>query len=162
MASIMQQQASCARHGQPRAAVPTWFLLVYGISAQLDGDAVVVIGEAGFGELEFQFAEHLDGDQNFFRPLADLLRHLYQNAMDLDQFFFQQADQFVVLLDGFQRFDENGLSAGACAMDYALNTALLLGLNGDDESLAADRYELVLHCAVIGQAAQKAAKGILD
>jgi len=42
------------------------------------------------------------------------------------------------LVDGFQRFDEDGLAAGAGSVDYALDAAFLLDFDGDDEALASD------------------------
>ena len=82
--------------------------------------------------------------------------------MNLGEFFFQQADEFVVLLDGFEGLDEDGLAAGAGAVDYALHAALLLDFDGDDEAFAADGDEFVLHGAAFGEAAQISAQRFLD
>jgi hypothetical protein len=53
------------------------------ICCQLHRYAVVVLGEAGFGELEFQFCEHVDGGQNRLGLRADALRHFQEDAVDL-------------------------------------------------------------------------------
>ncbi len=82
--------------------------------------------------------------------------------MDLDEFLFQQADEFVVLFDGFEGLDEDRLAAGAGAVNYALHAAFLLDFDGDDEAFAADGDEFVLHGAALGQAAQIAAQGFLN
>jgi len=62
--------------------------------------------------LQLQFGKSLGGRENRFGGFRDLARHLQQNAMDLGLFFIQQADQVVVLLDGFERLHEDGLPAG--------------------------------------------------
>src|SRR3977135_4635216 len=74
-------------------------------------NAVVIFGEASFGELELEFGEDVGSGQNRIRVLSDLARHLEEDAMDLGLFFIQQAHEFVVLLDGFERLNEDGLSA---------------------------------------------------
>ena len=82
--------------------------------------------------------------------------------MNLNQFFFQQAHQFVVLFDRLQRLNEDRLPAGARSVDYALHAAFLLDLYGDDETFAADGDELVLHRAAFGEAAQISAQRFLN
>ena len=116
----------------------------------------------GFGELEFQFGEDFDGGENFFGVRADLAGHFDEDAMNLDELFFEQADEFVVLLDGFKRLDVDGLAAGAGAVDDALHAAFLLDFDGDHETLAADGDEFVLDGAAFGEAAQVAAQRILN
>ena len=76
---------------------------------QRGGHTLVVLGEAGLDELQFQLSKHRGRRRNFNRVLPDLCGHLHQNAMDLCQFLFQQADQFIVLLDGFKRFHKDRL-----------------------------------------------------
>ena len=124
--------------------------------------AVVVFGEAGFGELEFEFGEDVGGGQNRIRVFADLARHFQQDAMDLGLFFIQQAHQFVVLLDGFERLDKDGLSAGTGAVHHALHAALLLDFYRDHEALAADGDQFVLHRAAFGEFPQVAAQRFLN
>ena len=119
--------------------------------AQLHGDAVVFFGEACLGKLQLQLAEHFDRRENCLRLLADAPRHLEQNAMNLRLLFVEQAHQFVVLLDRLQRLDKNGLAARTGSMHHALHAPFLLNLYGDDKALAADRHQLVLHRAVLGQ-----------
>src|SRR5271167_5024078 len=89
-------------------AVATWVMLV----AQLHFDAVVVF--------------------------ADAAGHFEEDAMNLGELFVEQADEFVILLDGFQGFDVDGLATGAGAVNYALDAAFLLNFDGDDEAFAAD------------------------
>jgi hypothetical protein len=47
-------------------------------------------------------------------------------------------------------------------VNYALDAAFLLDLDGDDEAFAADGDEFVLHGAAFGEAAEISAEGILD
>ena len=54
MPCAMEKQASSARLGRTNASIPTRVLVAPG---QRYGNAVVVFGEAGFGELKFQFGE---------------------------------------------------------------------------------------------------------
>ena len=78
--------------------------------------------------------------------------------MNLGLLFVEQAHQFVVLLDGFEGLDEDGLSAGAGAVDHALDAAFLLDFDGDHETLAADGDQFVLGGAAVGKAAEIAAQ----
>ena len=153
------RRPSFARLGRTNASVPTWVLPV---PTQRHRYAVVVFGEAGFGELEFEFGEDVGGGQNRIRVFADLARHFEQNAMDLGLFFIQQAHQFVVLLDGLERLDKDGLSAGTGAVHYTLHAALLLHFYWDDKALAADGDQFVLHRAAFGKFPQVAAQGFLN
>ena len=77
----------------------------------------------------------------------------YKYAMNLGLLFFDEADQFVVLLDGFERLDENGLARGAGAVDNAGDAPLEFGANGNHEAVAADGDEIFLGCAVAGKLA---------
>ena len=133
---------------------PTRILLILG---QRHRYAVVVFGEAGFGELEFKFGQDLRGGQDRVRVFSDVARHLQQDAMNLGLFFIQQADQFVVLLDGFEGLDKYCLSAGTGAVDHALHAAFLLDFDRDHEALAADGDQFVLHGAAFGEFPQVAA-----
>ena len=164
MSGAVEEQASFARLGRARAPVPTQALVRTRalVPTQAHRHAVVVFGEAGFGELEFEFGEDVGGGQNRIRVFADLARHFKQDAMDLALFFIQQAHQFVILLDGFERLDKHGLSAGTGAVHHALHAAFLLDFYRDDEALAADGDQFVLHRAAFGEFPQVAAQRFLD
>ena len=82
--------------------------------------------------------------------------------MDLGLFFIQQANEFVVLLDGFEGLDKDGLSAGTGAVDDALDAAFLLDFHRDHETLAADGDQFILHGATFGEFAKVAAQRFLD
>ena len=47
------------------------------------------------------------------RLLADRARHRDQDAVDLRLLFIEQPDELVVLLDGLDRFDKDGLPTRA-------------------------------------------------
>src|SRR5579864_429229 len=151
MAGIVEKEARFRFAGQPKAAVPTWFLLA---AAQFDFDAVVVFGESGFGELQFELGQNFDGGEDWLGLRADLLGHFDEDAMNLREFLFQEAHELVVLLDRLQRLDENCLAAGAGAVNYALHAALLLHFDRDDEAFAADGNEFVLHRSAFGEATE--------
>ena len=55
-----------------------------------------------------------------------------------------QADEFVVLLDGFKRLDIDGLPRGAGAVNHAGDAPLELGANGNHEAVAANGDEVFL------------------
>ena len=71
--------------------------------------------------------------------------------MDLGLLVVEQAGELVVLLDGLHGLDEDGLAAGAGAVKDAADLALELGLDGDDEALAAHGDEVVLRAAAFAE-----------
>src|SRR5208282_2012174 len=158
MTSAVKKQASFARHGLKRSPILTRAL----VPRKAYGYTVVVFGEAGFGELEFQFGQDVGCGQNRIRVFADLACHLQEDAMNLGLFLIEQADQFVVLLDGFERLDEDRLSAGTGAVHDALYASFLLNFDWDNETLAADGDQFVLHGAAFGEFPQVAAQRVLD
>ena len=74
--------------------------------------------------------------------------------MNFGLLVIQQAHQFIVLFDGFEGLHEDGLAAGTCSVDHALDAAFLLDLDGDDKAFAADRDQLILDGAAFGEAAE--------
>src|SRR5579859_3160547 len=152
MARVVQEQAcgvplsasgfrNWATFGRRRseAAVPT--------CAEEGFYAVVVFGEAGLGELQFEFREGFQRGLNFAGLRTDMLCHFEQDAMDLRQLFFEQPHEFIVLLDCLEGLDEDGLAAGARAVNDALHAPFLLDLDWNDETLAADGDQFILYCA---------------
>ncbi len=107
-------------------------------------DAVEFLGEAGAGEERIDFCEDGGSGEDGRGDLGDLPGHLEEDAMNFGLLFFEQADEVVVELDGFEGFHVDGLAGGAGAVDDSLDAALELGFNRDDEALAADGDELVL------------------
>ncbi len=82
--------------------------------------------------------------------------------MDLGLFFFEEADEFVVLLDGFERLDVDGLAGRAGAVNHAGDAALEFAAHGDDEAVAANGDEVFLRGAVGGELAQRGAEALFD
>src|SRR6266478_3845622 len=82
--------------------------------------------------------------------------------MNLGLFFIEQAYQFVVLLDGFERLDKDGLSAGTGAVHDALHAAFLLDFHRNHKTLAADGNQFILYRPALGEFAQVAAERFLN
>jgi hypothetical protein len=112
-------------------------------------NAPILLGELGLYELQFQFSQDFPRPRNLRRPFSNPPRHFQQNATNLSLLFFQQAPQFVVLLDGFHRLDENRLSAGTRSVYNALDAPLLFGLHRYNETLAANRDDIFLSGSVV-------------
>ena len=82
--------------------------------------------------------------------------------MDFGLFFFQEPDEFIVLLDGFEGLDIDRLTGGTGAVDDAGDAALELAAHRDDEAVAADGDEVFLRGAFAGELAERGAEGIFD
>ena len=108
------------------------------------GDAVEVAGETGAGLQAVDQGEDAGAFDKAYGVSADLARESDEDAMDFGLLFLDEADQLVVLLDGFEGFDVHCLAGGAGAVDYAADAALELAADGDDEAVAADGDEVFL------------------
>src|SRR4029079_9283861 len=95
-------------------------------TAQFRRNAVVIVGELRLGELQFEFSQDFlcRGDLNGL--FSDPLSHFQQNSSYFSFLFLEQPHQFVVLLDGFERLDENRLAARTGAMYDTLHAPFLL------------------------------------
>src|SRR6266702_3564826 len=129
---------------------------------QFDAGALILFGEAGLGKLQFEFAEDFDGGENGPGLLAEAGGHFKEDALDFALLFFEEADEFVVLLDGFERLDKDGLARGTGSVNDTLDAALLLGFDGDDETVATDGDQFVLQSIAFGEAAKIATKRVLN
>src|ERR1700676_4735263 len=69
--------------------------------------------------------------------------------MQLGELVFEQSNQFIILLDGFERLDKNRLPAGTRSVHHARYTALVLRLDRNDEAFAAYRDNFFLRSAVL-------------
>ena len=85
-----------------------------------------------------------------------------EDAMDFGLLVFDEADEFVVLLDGFEGLDVDGLAGGTGAVNDAGDTALEFAADGNDEAVAANGDEVFLRGAFGGELAQRGAKGFFD
>ena len=97
-----------------------------------------------FGKLQLQFARTSTAARIGSACSPDAARHLDQNAVNLRLLFIEQPHQLVVLFDGFERLDENGLPARAGAVHHALHAPFLLDLYRDHKALTANCDQLVL------------------
>ena len=155
MTGIKQDQPGLTRLGRPRAAVPTWTLLTLArCVGQGNRHAVVVFGETSFGELQFQFTQNFGRSADCVGVFADETGHLQQDAMNLSLLFLQQSHELVILLNGFQRLDKDGLPARTRAVNYTLHPPLLLGLYGYNETLTPNGDQFLLNRSAFGQSAQ--------
>ena len=73
-----------------------------------------------------------------------------------------QADQFVVQLDGVERFDEQCVAAAAGPVHDAFDAPFAAGDDGHDKPVVPNRDELFLQQTVLAVLAQKALERILD
>ncbi len=125
-------------------------------------DAVEGDGETGAGEVRFDFGEDAGAEVDRGGVLAERVGHGYEDAVNLGLFFVEETDEFVVLLDGLEGFDEDGLAGGGRAVDDAGDLAFELSFDGDDEAVAADGDEVVLGAAPFAEAAQGLAEALFD
>ncbi len=125
-------------------------------------DAIQSGGEACPGEVGFDFGEDAGAEVDCRGVFAERTSHRNENSMNLGLLFIEQADELVVLLDGFKRFDEYGLSGRRRTVDDAGHLAFELGFDRDDESVAADGDEIFLGAAAFAQAAQRFAQALFD
>ena len=95
------------------------------------------------------------------RVAAHLARERDKDAMNLGLLFFDQADQLVVLLDGFERLDVDRLPRRTGAVDHARDAPLELAAHGNDEAVAANGDEVFLRGAFAGELAQRGAQATL-
>ena len=125
-------------------------------------DAVEGDGEAGAGEVGFDLGEDAGAEVDRRGVFAEGAGHGDEDAVNLGLLFVEEADEFVVLLDGFEGFDEDGLAGGRRAVDDAGDLAFELGFDRDDEAVAADGDEVFLGAAAFAQAAQGFAEALFD
>src|SRR6266576_291659 len=100
-------------------------------------DAIQSGGEACPGEVGFDFGEDAGAEVDCRGVFAERTSHRNENSMNLGLLFIEQADELVVLLDGFKRFDEYGLSGRRRTVDDAGHLTFELGFDRADESVAA-------------------------
>jgi len=118
--------------------------------------------EAGPGGVGFYFGEDGCAEVDGGGVLAERAGHGDEDAVDLGLLFVEEADEFVVLLDGFEGFHEDGLSGGGGAVDDAGHLAFELDFYRDDEAVAADGDEVFLAGAAFAEAAEGSAEAVFD
>ena len=85
-----------------------------------------------------------------------------QQPVHLAQFFFVQADQLVVELDGLQRLDEHRGSGAARPVNHAVHAPLAAGHDRHHEPVIANGDEIFLQRSVFVMRAQEARQRFLD
>ena len=124
--------------------------------------AVVIAGKAGAGLQAVNQSKHSSAVHQPMGIAAHLPGEGDKDAMNLSLLVFQQAHQFVVLLDGFERLHVDRLPRRAGAVNYAANTALQFRADRNDEAVAANGDEVFLGGSVIGELAQGGTKTLFD
>ena len=126
------------------------------------GNAVVVASEAGAGLQTVNECENAGASDETDGIAADLTSERDKDAMDFSLLLFDEANEFVVLLDGFEGLDVDRLPGRAGTVDDTGDAAFEFAANGDDESVTPDGDEVFLGCAVAGELAQRRAEGFFD
>ena len=109
--------------------------------------AVELLGELGTGGEGVELGEDLGGGNEGVGVLADGAGHADEDAVDFGLLLVEEAEEFVVGLDGLHWLDEDSLAGGGRAVDDAGDAAAEFGLDGDDEAIAAEGDDLVLDSA---------------
>ena len=135
---------------------------VHDVGRHGGGHAVVVACEAGASLQAVDQGEHARAFHQRLGVAAHLAGEGDKDAVNLALLLFQQSDQFVVLLDGFQRLHINSEARRACPVHYARDAPLELCANGNHEAVAANGDDIVLRGAVRGELAQRGAKALFN
>ena len=106
--------------------------------------AVEFVAEAGFGEDQIQRSHDGGGGTDSGGMSAKTVCEFAQDAVDLAHLFLLQADEFVVEVDGFERFQKQGLACVARTVHHARQFAALPGDDGDNKTVIADGDVFVL------------------
>ena len=125
-------------------------------------NAVIVAGKAGAGLKCIDQCQNARAFDYLVSVAADLAGERNEYAMNLSLLFFNEAHEFVVLLDGFERLNIDCLPGGTGAVDDAADAPLQLGTDGNNEAVAANGDEIFLGGAVAGELAESGAEGLLD
>ena len=125
-------------------------------------DAGKFLREAGAHEQRFDFCQDGCTFADDSGVACDLARHGEEDAVDFGLLVFEQPHQIVVQLNGFERFEIDGLAAGASAVNDALYATLDLALDGNDEALATYGDQVVLGAAAFGQTPQCGAQAVFN
>ena len=152
-----------ARWGDfPRHRSLTWGARFGGGFGEGGADAGERVGEAGAGEVGLDFGEDAGAEEEGVGVAADGAGQCEEDAVDLGLLFVEQADEFVVLLDGFEGFDKDRLTGGGAAVNDSGDAAAELGFDRDYEAFAADGDEVFLGRAGVAETAQGLAEALFD
>ncbi|HRJ21321.1 MAG TPA: hypothetical protein PLF84_19910, partial [Bryobacteraceae bacterium] len=132
------------------------------VGGESGDDGVGLYGEVGAGEDGVEGGEGAGGEADFGGVFAEACGQFGEDAMDFAEFFIGEADEVVVEFDGFEGFDEEGLSRPAGGMDDARGFLLGGRDDGDDEAVVADGDELFLEEAVVAVEFKEAVEGFVD
>src|ERR1700722_2789760 len=94
--------------------------------------------------------------------VANLRGERDKYAVNLFVFFFDEAHQLVVLLDGFERLHIHRLPGRTGAVHHAGDAPLEFAAHGNDEAVAANGDEVVLRRAFRAELAERCAWALFD
>ena len=125
-------------------------------------DAFELLREDGDGLVCVELGEDFGAERERGCMNGHSARHRNEDAVDLGLFVVEQARELVVLLDRLHWLEVDGLAAGAGAVKDAADFALELGLDGDDEALAAHGDEVALRFPAFAELCERLAEAFLD
>ncbi len=125
-------------------------------------DAFELLREDGDGLVCVELGEDFGAKRERGCMNGHSARHRNEDAVDFGLFVVEQAREFVVLLDRLHGLEVDGLAAGAGAVKDAADLALELGLDGDDEALAAHGDEVALRFPAFAELCERLAEAFLD
>ena len=125
-------------------------------------DAFELLREDGDGLVRVELGEDFGAKRERGCMNGHSARHRNEDAVDFGLFVVEQAREFVVLLDRLHWLEVDGLAAGAGAVKDAADFALELGLDGDDEALAAHGDEVALRFPAFAELCERLAEAFLD
>ena len=124
-------------------------------------NAVVIASETGAGQQRVDKREYAGAFDKGMSVAADLAGEGDKDAVNFFLLFFEEADEFVVLLNGLKGLNVDSLAGGAGAVHDSRDAALELAANGNDEAVAADGDEVFLRGAFAYEFAQGRAERLL-
>jgi hypothetical protein len=82
------------------------------LSPKRGADAVERDGKASSSEVGFDLGKDAGTEVDCCSVLTECVGHGNENPVDLGLFFVEEANKFVILLNGFEWFDKDGLPGG--------------------------------------------------
>src|SRR5579862_648130 len=124
--------------------------------------AVVVARKAGASQQAIHEREHAGALDQSIGKGTHLVRERDKDPVNLGLLLFEQPDELVVLLDGFERLHVDRLTRGTRAVHHARNAALELGSNRNDKPVASNGDDLVLCGTVAGKLTQRGTERLFN
>ena len=133
-----------------------------GSLAEAGPHAPELLGEPPANHQRFHHRQNRGPVTDHVRLGPDLAGHRQEDAVDLRLLLLEEPDQFIVLLNGFQRLDVHGLPARTRSVDDSRNPPFRLRLDGNHKPLAANGDQFVLDATALRQPPQRLPQALLD